>query len=282
MSASSLELVPASLFTYRQLTDAYNQTRVDYIVPMPMNENKLREYSEVYDIDLGNSVVAVKNGEILGLAMLGLRQDKSWVTRLGVVPNGRKKGLGRKMMDRLIFNSQTLGVSEVHLEVIKNNTAAEMLFRRCGFEPTRELLVIRRPPKPIEIVTLGIYAETLNYQETLDLLVSRRDTPSWVTSNESLKNAGNITALYAELPNGDQGWLAYQNSVFQLTRLMMQTERGEPNRVAQALLQNLHWRHAIQDSIYENLPANSLYWPIMQDMGYIRSFVRIEMKLYLK
>jgi hypothetical protein len=30
-----IELVPASQFTLDELTAAYNQTRVDYIVPMP-------------------------------------------------------------------------------------------------------------------------------------------------------------------------------------------------------------------------------------------------------
>lgn len=282
MSSSSFDLVPADVFTYRQLTDAYNQTRVDYIVPMPMNESKLREYSLIYDIDLAQSVVAVENGEILGLAMLGIRGDKTWVTRLGVVPNGRKRGLGRCLIDRLIHNSKSLGASEVHLEVIKNNNAAETLFRRCGFEPERELLVVRRPPNPINIVTLGIYIELLGYQDFWDLLAIRRDNPSWVTANESLQNAGNITALYADLPNGDCGWLVYQNTVFQLTRLVIQTERGDSDQVIEALLQNLHWRHAIQDSIYENLPADSPYWSTLKRMGYILSFSRVEMKLCLR
>ena len=32
-----LNLIPVSAFSYEELTEAYNQTRVDYIVPMPMN-----------------------------------------------------------------------------------------------------------------------------------------------------------------------------------------------------------------------------------------------------
>ncbi len=39
------ELVPASAYTVEALTEAYNQTRVDYIVPMPMNPARSRRIS---------------------------------------------------------------------------------------------------------------------------------------------------------------------------------------------------------------------------------------------
>ncbi|HFE66247.1 MAG TPA: hypothetical protein ENJ93_03205 [Chloroflexi bacterium] len=54
-----MDLVPASKFTYEELTHAYNQTRVDYLVPMPMNVARLKEYARVYDVDLDSSVVVV-------------------------------------------------------------------------------------------------------------------------------------------------------------------------------------------------------------------------------
>ena len=106
-----IELVSADQFTFAQLTDAYNQTRVDYLVPMPMNERKLREYAHNYNVDLKQSTVAVNGNEILGLAMLGVRGDNTWITRLGVIPNGRQKGVGRKLMEKLIGNSQNMGAS---------------------------------------------------------------------------------------------------------------------------------------------------------------------------
>ncbi len=41
---------PASAFPLEALTDAYNQTRIDYIIPMPMNVTRLREYIHNYDV----------------------------------------------------------------------------------------------------------------------------------------------------------------------------------------------------------------------------------------
>jgi hypothetical protein len=50
--AVDVKLIPASQFTLDELTGIYNQTRVDYMVPMPMNAARLAEYISVYDVDL--------------------------------------------------------------------------------------------------------------------------------------------------------------------------------------------------------------------------------------
>ena len=39
----SIEIIPADRFTVQELVDLYNQTRVDYLVPMPMNAERLAE-----------------------------------------------------------------------------------------------------------------------------------------------------------------------------------------------------------------------------------------------
>ena len=51
----SVHLLSAIQFTYDELVGAYNQTRVDYIVPMPMNAARLREYLA----EMGNSLVGI-------------------------------------------------------------------------------------------------------------------------------------------------------------------------------------------------------------------------------
>lgn len=274
---TEVEIVSAGEFTFAELTDIYNQTRVDYVVPMPMNERKLREYTFNYDLDIPNSAVAVMGDEPLGLVMLGVRGETTWVTRLGVLPNGRQKGVGGKLMKRLFANSRKIGAKRIMLDVIKGNPPAENLFRRYGFEDIRQLLIVRRAPKPVNIVTSGTYIEAMGYREALDLLATRTDIPSWLTDTRSMHNAGNLAALYADLPGGGKGWLVYQNTVFQLARLVFKIEAGDPTAVTTALLENLHWRHPVQDTICENFPADASYWPAMQAMGYIISFSRIEM-----
>src|SRR6266508_3344946 len=72
MPDSSVRLLPASQFTIEELTSAYNLTRVDYLVPMPMNAARLAAYVNVYNVDMERSWVAVDDSQMLGLAMLGV------------------------------------------------------------------------------------------------------------------------------------------------------------------------------------------------------------------
>lgn len=283
-SAAGIDLLPASAFSFEELTDAYNHTRVDYLVPMPMNVKKLREYVEVYDVDMDASAVAIDGNEILGLAMLGVRERRAWITRLGVIQRNRRQGTGQTLVTHLVQQARQKNAHYIVIEVIKNNTPAHNLFSKNGFRETRKLLVLRRPPGPPKpgIAAPEAQIEAIGYNGAVELLGRRTSTPSWIDEKESLINAGNLEAFYATLEDGSEGWLVYQNTVFQLGRLVMQTEKGNPSQVARALLYHLHLAHSAQDTKTENLPKNDPHWPVFKEMGYLEMFVRNEMVLPLK
>ncbi len=277
------DFVPANEYSLQDLTDVYNQTRLDYVVPMPMNVAKLREYVENYDIQLEHSLAANYKGKPFGLAMLGVRDQQTWVTRLGITPKGRRQGVGYALMKALIIRSQQLGAAEMVLEVIDNNMPARYLFEGMGFKHLRELLVIRRPPAIIdEGVVIPGHIKAFGFDKAMELLQSRTDIPSWLTDTISMENTGNLSALVGELADGSRGWVVYQNTLFQLSRLVVETEQGEPVKVAQFLLQQLHRRHSFQDTVVENVDSTDPHWPAYQSLGYFSSFVRIEMSYDLR
>ena len=275
------DFIPADAFSYEELTAAYNQTRVDYIVPMPMNVHRLREYVQIYDVDMSASAVAVDGNEVLGLGMLGVREQRAWITRLGITQNKRRRGAGEGLVDYLIAQAQQKEVAYIILEVIENNTPAYALFSKKGFVPTRDLLVLRRPPADIQPPPPTIKFDVFTGPAVLSLLHSRRSTPSWLDEYESLANAGNLLALQATLPDGSYGWLAFQDAPFQLSRLVIQTEQGDPLLVGEALLRKLHASFLLKDTKTENLPADDPHWPVFEALGYMVSFRRNEMILHL-
>jgi ribosomal protein S18 acetylase RimI-like enzyme len=279
---AKIDLIPASDFSYQELTDAYNLTRVDYLVPMPMNVNKLREYVEIYDVDLDASAVAVDGNEILGLAMLGVRQKRAWITRLGIIRSKRRRGAGGTLVAYLIEQARQKDAAYIVLEVIKDNEPAHRLFTKYDFNPTRELLVLRRPPGLPQTTPPTADIIKLSYGEAVGMLDRRSSKPSWIDETESLVNAGNLGGYYAILADGSEGWLVYQNTVFQLGRMVMQTEKGNPLNVGRALLHHLHSEHSAQDTKTENLPLADPHWPVFKEMGYLEMFVRIEKVLLLK
>lgn len=276
-----IELRPATEFSTGELADIYNQTRMDYIVPMPMNAARLEEYIHTYNVHLEYSAVAMSDGQILGLSMLGVRPRHTWITRLGIIPVLRRRGTGESLMRYHMDTSLALGVDYVTLDVIKNNVPAQRLFKKLGFEAHRELLILRRPPGLPKIAVEPYAVTWLDEDEAIELLQQRRQRPTWLTANESLINGGGLAALKVTLPDGSHGWLAYQKTIFQLGRLVAQTEAGDPHRVARALAHALHTHHPLLDTKTENFLLDDPHLSGFQELGYIESFRRIELRLDL-
>lgn len=279
---SPVRLTPATHYTIEQLTAAYNQTRVDYLVPMPMNAARLSEYIHHYDVDLSRSLVATVEGQVAGLGMLGVRPAQTWMTRLGVIPDGRRHGVGRAIVDGLLAASDALKPQAVMLEVIKNNTPAYNLFIHCGFKEVRELLVLRRPPAPPPQSATGSF-RWLDKAEALALLAQRADTPTWITANASLAHAEHLMGMTGLLPDGSEGWVVFQEQRFRLfpmalARVTLHTQHGDPVALGTALLSAVYQQYPDLDTQTENIAATDPHLPAFFAMGYVESFRRLEMR----
>lgn len=277
MSENTISLTPASEFTVEELVAIYNRTRVDYMIPMPMNAARLEEYIHAYDVDLAHSLVATQNGETLGVAMLGVRPERAWVTRLGVIPDTRRRGTGQALMNGLLEQADKLGLCFSMLEVIKNNTPAHQLFLKLGFYEVGELLVLRRSPTIPPPEPLVAEVQRLERLEALDLVGRDRGTQPWTNQSESMFNAPDVSGLRLMLPDGSEGWLVYQRQKFTLTRFVYKTETGDPVKMAHAFLSHLYFQYPRLDTYLENIQVNDPHLPAFYDMGYIESFRRIEM-----
>lgn len=282
-SELSRSVIPANSYTFDQLAAIYNQARVDYIVPMPMNGKRMSEYVHYYDIDLTASFVALNAAhQETGVAMLGIRGDRSWVTRLGVIPERRGHRIGQYLMDHLLEESLRRKIRRVQLEVIVGNQPAYQLFRKLGFEDIRELLVIRRPPDaplPDSAFESATISEMLSVQIP-SYLAQRNEAQSWLDENISLLNAGNLKGFFVEVASGESGWVIFQRTPFQLTHLV--TSPDIDHEVLRIALHYIHTEFSMQDTKIENLDVSSPTWKCFQSMGYFEVFRRIEMHLFLK
>lgn len=274
---TAIKLIFASQFTVEQLTAIYNQTRVDYMIPMPMNAARLAEYIQTYDVDLAHSLVATQDGQLLGVAMLGVRPERAWITRLGVLPNTRRTGVGLALCEGLLAQAEALGIQFQMLEVIRNNIPAHTLFLKLGFYEVGGLLVMRRSPviPPPDPVVAD--AQRLERSEALDLVGRDRGTQPWTNQSESLSNASDVSGLRLTLVDGSTGWLVYQRQKFLLTRFAFKTETGNPAEMARAFLSHLHHQYPRLDTHLENLQVHDPHLPAFYETGYVESFQRIEM-----
>jgi len=281
-----MEIIPADRFTLQELTELYNQTRVDYLVPMPMNADRLNEYVHDFDVDLHESCVARDaNGQVLGLSMLGFRKQIAWITRLGVLPASRRTGAGSALMKSMLANAARLGAKETHLEVIKNNKPAYELFLKTGFVEKDTYLVMRHAPRPMNISMQGDVT-WLNFDAALEKLSDYPNHLTWVNAIDSMRNSPNTEGVHIKLSNGSSGWLVYSNTKFTLrstlSHLIMHTEHGSAEEVGIQLLTHLHARYPYHDTYAENIHENDSHLVAFQTLGYFTNFSRVEMRYQQK
>ena len=72
-------------------------------------------------------------GEVAGFAGLWLMVDEAHVVTVAVLPEARRRGLGRALVHGLVVVAQEHGMALATLEVRPSNEAARMLYRRYGF-----------------------------------------------------------------------------------------------------------------------------------------------------
>ena len=273
----TIEIKSAAQFTIQELTDLYNQTRVDYLVPMPMNVDRLAEYIHDFDVNLSCSCVACVDGQVLGLGMLGVRENWAWVTRLGVLPNTRRGGAGATLMDDMLKNADEMGLEETHLEVIKNNEPAHKLFLKSGFREADEYLVLRRAPHAISEPLVGS-VEWLEREAALQTLEAYPHHLTWINALESMANSSNVQGVRVWLPKGDTGWLIYRRQKFFFSHLVMHTEHGDPVEVGKQLLSHLYSQFPRMDTYAENIHSQDPHVPAFYAMSFFENFSRIEMR----
>jgi len=280
MPLMSIILIPAENYTIEQLTDAYNQTRVDYMVPMPMNAARLSEYIHLYDVDLNKSLVALEEDKIVGLGMLAMRSNRSWITRLGLITDQRGKGIGQALMEGLLENTDDLGIEKNMLEVITGNIPAHNLFLKLGFKEQGVLLILRRAPAQLLKPPSKLY--WMDRGDAVYCLNQRPGFQAWTNQTESLARAKGVSGFHIYTPPGGHGWIVFQRTLFNLSRVMFGTEGGDPAEIMLELLRHLHSLYPNLDTYTENIPVDDHRLPALKELGYFEVFRRIEMHRYPK
>jgi GNAT superfamily N-acetyltransferase len=132
-----MRFVPASGYPDEELARLFTAGYEGYFTPMHVDGPTFRFMVGAWDIDLAKSRVALDGGEPVGIANLGVRGDRGWIGGIGVVPQARRRGVGRLLMEALLAEAPPT----VQLEVLEQNEPAIRLYESLGFERVRVLEV---------------------------------------------------------------------------------------------------------------------------------------------
>ena len=140
-----LTLRPASDLSTPDLLALWNAAYGGYIVPLTFDQAMLDRHIRRGGLDLTRAVVGAIDGEDFGLSLAAYRDQgpvrRAWIGGFGIAEAFRRRGLATRLMQAHLDRLDAEGVAEVWLEVIDSNPAREV-YRRCGFDEVRELLVL--------------------------------------------------------------------------------------------------------------------------------------------
>lgn len=90
-----------------------------------------------FDAHADHLFVRYEGESLQGYVLFATRSDHSvsWCLSLAVAQDQRRRGLGRRLMRKALWQLGKDGVREARLAVEPNNTAAIGLYKRLGFSP---------------------------------------------------------------------------------------------------------------------------------------------------
>lgn len=109
-------------------------------MPIHIDEPTMQHIVNSWSIDLSRSRVV----EDVGICNLGVRGGRGWIGGVGVVPEKRRQGIGRALMEAVL----DVAPPTVDLEVLESNEGAKRLYDDLGFQVTRLLEIWSLPEQP--------------------------------------------------------------------------------------------------------------------------------------
>jgi len=104
-------------------------------------------------------LVAEEAGVVVGYAVMWFAADEAELGDLSVLPEARRRGLGRWILDGAMREAGRKGAAHVYLEVREANADARRLYEKAGFvnvgvrpsyysEPIEDAILMRRSLDP--------------------------------------------------------------------------------------------------------------------------------------
>ena len=97
-----------------------------------------RSFEDELENSLAVYFVASEGGTVIGYCGFWQVAGEGDITNIAVLPGYRRRGVGGRLLGRLIDEAETLGLGSLTLEVRRSNETAKRLYARYGFEQVGE------------------------------------------------------------------------------------------------------------------------------------------------
>ncbi len=188
--------------TPEYLTTVFNQAFSDYLLPMQLTTEALRQKMQLENIDLSLSYGYFNEGELKGFILHGSEGDTVYNAGTGVVPGFRGQNITRQLYEYMLPELQQKGLTRHTLEVLEPNSRAIYVYEQIGFKALRKLYCFSGVPNDIQL-----NHEIRIQQVALPALEQYFSEPEWIFSWQNKRKAIERT------PELHHMWLAHSKDM---------------------------------------------------------------------
>lgn len=201
---ASLQFSPATDFSIAELARLFTAGFEGYLVPVAVGPELLARIIRRDGTDLSRSLVARRDSEPVGLAMIAPRFERVRLAGMGIVPSARRTGVGRALLTEFLTRAKAEAFEEAWLEVFEQNLPALSLYRSAGFAAVQRLFGFTREPMPpaeageLREVSLRSYVEALKLEKVqLPWVQSPEQATAIALPNRAWTLDGDCMAVFA-------------------------------------------------------------------------------------
>jgi len=148
LSDVGLRFVSASSVSLEEYAAAFTAAFQGYQFPVAVDAAWLARRARIEQHDLQQSFLVYDGDAVVAVSGMAIRGYAGWVCGFGVIPERRRRGLGREMMRALVERARACGLRRLSLEVLVRNTPARRLYEGAGMHVSRDLLMLDRAAPP--------------------------------------------------------------------------------------------------------------------------------------
>ncbi len=191
-----MEIKSLAHTSFETLSEAFGAAFATYEVQITPDE--LRTMLRRRGFDPALSFAAFDgNGRIMGFTLNGVGTfggvPTAYDTGTGTLPEYRGQGLATQIFETSLPHLQAAGIEQYLLEVLQHNTAAVSVYRKLGFEVSREFNYFRAAAGDIHVRDCADGAYKIQQVEPAALREAAPEfwdfEPSWQNSFEAIERA---------------------------------------------------------------------------------------------
>jgi GNAT superfamily N-acetyltransferase len=274
-----LKIVSAASVSLEEFAEAFVAAFAGYFFPMSLTAEQLARRVRFEQLDISRSLLAYDVDRLVGMAMLGLRQEVAWVGGFGITLEYRGRGRAHELMTALVEEARRCQARTLTLEVLRQNSAAIRLYERAGMRTARDLIIYERGPDVAPSHSTAQLLEAPPAELLQHFQRLHRQPPAWQRDLAALLVMEEMRGLYLGEREMPQAYALFREGPNEKTYIVDLAARDPAE--ADALCAGLTSYTQQKSLRIINEPESSIFCAALLAHGFVESERQHEMRMAL-